>query len=931
MTLSFALSIALNLAAAAPEGETLRVPVTRDTWVSAVAREADANLGGANRLKLKSIQEMSLIDVDPAPMRGHVVTSATLHLRSTGEPHLHRVTVGTVGAEWVEGTSPSYAPQAGSSSFKNRRSPDVRWTAFGGDLCNVILGQGGTIWRNADASVPRADGWQQVAIDPAVIAARVAGVGEGFLVFDDTGSEWSRDDDRFTLRLFPNRFVQSREAGPSSAPYLTVALGPEDQGPPAVPSDLRADLSDLPSGEARVSWTTPGDDGPAGTVGFFVDIDGRPAPRYLIPRAGRPGERATMHLRDLGLAAGAEVAVAVRAVDGAGNVGPPAEARLRVSDRVAAPLPGAEPSRTFADPAPLPRLGKAEVAVIDELDKVQPITDEMVPPQPDGYLAANHLWSARERKVRLHAARNEFVAFQVLVKPGPGGVRPSLTFEGPGAGSIRPEFGRYVPVASRRGALPDPIVPSGADGPRPLTPPASEAIHCELHVPHDVPPGEHEGTLTLRSGEQTLAIGVTLRVWDFTLPDRLSFLPEMNCYALPEDERAYYRLAHRHRTVLNRVPYSHSGKVAPGFAPGREGDRLSWTEWDRRFGPLLDGSAFADLPRRGVPIECFYLPLFENWPSPMEGNYNGDYWADRAFPESYRRAFVEASRQVAEHVAERGWADTFLMCFFNGKNNFKAAGWSRGTCPWLLDEPANFQDFWALRYFASAFHEGVGRVPEASRAKLVFRADISRPQWQRDTLDGLLDYNVVGSAMRTYHRIVMDRKEAEGQVVLEYGSTNPVEESNVQPVGWCLDAWTLGMDGVIPWQTIGRAISWTQGDPLSLFYPAIPRVAGPVPSIRLKAYRRGQQDVEYLTLLSQLRGEPRALFAPRVREALRLSAERRGTGATGVDDAGLVHFADLKPADAWALRVRVGQALSDLHPAPKARLVDLRTPPRRVP
>src|SRR5262249_12987312 len=216
---------------------------------------------------------------------------------------------------------------------------------------------------------------------------------------------------------------------------------------------------------------------------------------------------------------------------------------------------------------------------------------------------------------------------------------------------------------------------------------------------------------------------------------------------------------------VKRAPYHQNGRVDEGCAPNWGGGKLDWAAWDRRFGPYLDGTAFADLPRKGVPLECFYLPLFENWPSPMEGNYNGDYWADRAFPESYRRAFVETSRQIAEHVAERGWSDTFLMCFFNGKNNFKAAGWSRGTCPWLLDEPANFQDFWALRYFASAFHEGVGQVPGASRTKLVFRADISRPQWQRDSLDGLLDYNVVSSAMRSYHRIVMDRKEAEGQVV----------------------------------------------------------------------------------------------------------------------------------------------------------------------
>ena len=93
--------------------------------------------------------------------------------------------------------------------------------------------------------------------------------------------------------------------------------------------------------------------------------------------------------------------------------------------------------------------------------------------------------------------------------------------------------------------------------------------------------------------------------------------------------------------MLNRVPYSQSGKVADGCAPVWDGQRLDWAAWDRRFGPYFDGSAFADLPRRAVPLECFYLPLHENWPSPIEGNYNGDYWADRAFPAGYRRDFVD--------------------------------------------------------------------------------------------------------------------------------------------------------------------------------------------------------------------------------------------------------------------------------------------------
>ena len=213
-------------------------------------------------------------------------------------------------------------------------------------------------------------------------------------------------------------------------------------------------------------------------------------------------------------------------------------------------------------------------------------------------------------------------------------------------------------------------------------------------------------------------MAVSLRVWDFTLPDHLSFLPEMNCYGLPDDELAYYRLAHRHRTVLNRLPYNQNGRMQDGCAPLWDSRRmtLDWSSWDRRFGPLLDGSAFADLPRKSVPVEVFYLPLHENWPSPIEGNYNGGYWADHAFPESYRQAFVAAARQIAAHFQAKRWNETLFQGFLNNKNNFKANGWSRGSSPWLLDEPASFQDFWALRYFARAFHEGINQAITRKRA-----------------------------------------------------------------------------------------------------------------------------------------------------------------------------------------------------------------------
>ena len=399
----------------------LRLEILRDTWVSEVGAEADGNNGGASRLKLKSIQEMSLIDVDPAPLRGRVISGAWLHLKLAGDQPLQRVTVSGIGTEWFEGTGSGYERQNGAATFRHRRHPDLSWSSARpvGDLCNVVLGNGGTNWGMADASPPDAAGWQRIPIDPAVLAARVAGLSHGFLVFDDTGSEFTHEGDRFNLHVFPNRFVYSRDQNRASAPYLTVLLGATDRRPPAAPTGLSTESRDLPPGEAIVSWVTPRDQGPAGTLGFTATLAGRPVPRELIPLAGQSGNRVEMHLRDLGLErlSSASALVSIAAVDGAGNIGPAATATVRFLGKPAESLPG-QPLELSHVPAStaLPRLGAGEVAVIDELDKVHPKTGNLIPSQPAGYLQANHLWNAATRTISLHAARNEFVAFQILIR-----------------------------------------------------------------------------------------------------------------------------------------------------------------------------------------------------------------------------------------------------------------------------------------------------------------------------------------------------------------------------------------------------------------------------------------------------------------------------------------------------------------------------------
>ena len=911
----------------APTGEKIRVKVTRDTWFSNVGSEARTNLGGANRLKLKGIQEMSLVDIDPKPFKGRVINGATLHLRIRGKELLRRITVSTFAAEWVEGTSTDYKEQNGSSSHSARRYPNESWAYPGSDLCAVMLGQGGTIWRSADVAPKDAKGWYKIAVDPLVVAARIAGTSHGFLVFDDIGSEWTRNGEQFTYRIYPNRFVHSREAGANSAPYFTLFLGEKDSAPPEVPLDISPIVKNLPAGQARVSWLTPKDSGKAGTVGFFVEVNGKPIPRYLIPAAGKPGERVQMRLRDLELKPGEKIELAVRAVDGAGNSGQAGRLSFSVSGTVSSELP-AGGSKAFSKAGPLPKLGQAEVAILDPLDKVHPVSGSMIPSQPEEYLSANHLWSAGAKRIRLYAARNEFVGFQILFKGTVREVSPTLKFDNADAPEVT--FSRYRFVYSKKGPLPDPVVPLKKS----FTVPTPEekiedqktgSLLCEIYVPHSAALEKYPGTLTLSAGAQRLDIPVELNVWNFTLPDYLSFLPEMNCYSLPANERDYYRLAHRHRTVINRVPYSQSGNINRGCAPKWNGKQLDWSAWDKRYSQYFDGSAFADLPRKSVPLDCFYVPMHENWPSPMKGNYNENYWADRAFPKSYRDAFIKVSRQFKVHFNQNEWNETLFHCYLNNKVNYKRRGWSRGSSPWLLDEPANWHDYWALRYFGILFHEGVNQA--GGKAKMVYRTDISRPQWERGALDGVEDYYVVnGGVFRRYRRMILDRKEQFGAINVDYGSSNAIESSNMQAAGWCLDSWTLESDGVLPWQTIGSSSSWQTADQLSIFYPGGP--AGqqePIPSIRLKAYRRGQQDVEYLTLWKQLSGEPQWAVGERVRAELNLAGKKIGTGFTGDEDAGVIHFSKLLPQDLWALRVRIGQAISTAAPKPKRKLRDFLT------
>jgi hypothetical protein len=185
-------------------------------------------------------------------------------------------------------------------------------------------------------------------------------------------------------------------------------------------------------------------------------------------------------------------------------------------------------------------------------------------------------------------------------------------------------------------------------------------------------------------------------------------------------------------------------------------------------------------------------------------------------------------------------------------------------------------------------------------------------------LDEVLGYNVIaGGPFLAYREEILRRKTQFQQVIVAYGTPNHPDQSNVQGAAWCVDAWRLGADGIVPWQTIGTAQSWQQADETALLYPANNRAASPlpVPSIRLKSYLRGEQDVEYLTLFLHAHPElSREQLAKELEQAIGLSPVREASSFQGGEDAGRITYQNLRPQTLWQLRTWLAQAISQKLP-----------------
>ncbi|MBN1808310.1 MAG: hypothetical protein JW909_04525 [Planctomycetes bacterium] len=901
--------------------EKVRLRAVADIWLSdANNQERNSSSGKNSRMKIKSIQEMAAIRFDASPAVGRRVLSAKLFLKCANEDKLHYIRVSTVNQEWVEGTtSNDYGPPSGATYLYADHASKKSWTWPGSVFADAVMSAGNTL----DAWAAREQlqgGWISVNLPPELVYALCVGDTDGLAVMDGG-----------TIGLF-NNFVYASESR-GNEPYVEAELGEPLAADPAVPrvsAEPAPEKSTLQFGAIKVT-VSPSDD----VFCWKLTLNGSPVERWRVyhPIKGRP---TAFYLEDLPPSAAFDLAVV--AVSRGNRRSAPARVSVKSSPALASDLALA----AFRPPSAgrPPAAGTLRVWALPGLAKVGPedagvMFDDVGAGSPPS--SSNAVWNGE--RIDLFGAKGEYVSCQLCIETPPAQpadvtVTPG-TLKGPAGSTIgsaeielwknwyaRNSANKWQPaycVPLKHGEsfrIPDPL--------RKLDSQKNQTVYLDIYIPKAASPGIYSGTIAVAaSGGASVNLPLSLKVYDFQLPDKLAFWPELNTYSIPRNAHDYYRLAHQHRCVLN------CGTWGARTTGSGSAIQVNWDDYDRNAGPLLSGEAFANNRRSGVPTECMYLPFGDSWPTPLskqtyryEGHWPGrgedsshivnqqllaPYIGD-ALSREYKDAFLAVEKQFIEHFRQKGWNKTEMQCFYGGKATHRIDYGSNMW--WTTDEPYHWEDWLALQFFNMLWKQGRG---DADPAVWTSRADISRPQWQGRVMDGILQTEYIGGFTSTgnYRRCRILNRET-GVKICTYGGTSPDTASNTQSVTLLLNMYLNGAHAHLPWQTLGGDGSLDTNDKgvggSAILVPGTRFGVSVVADMRLKAFRDGQQIIEYLAELARRRGLQREQLRDIVTRSLELKTGRKA--GAGADNADALTFGGLKTWQISELRRTLAELIT---------------------
>ncbi len=524
----------------------------------------------------------------------------------------------------------------------------------------------------------------------------------------------------------------------------------------------------------------------------------------------------------------------------------------------------------------------------------------------------NENWIFKEGKVSLHAARGEYISFQLVVTnysastleyikikmpPFENGdskipVEPELFLEW--SVQVKTPSTGYPRSTLGKGWYPDALIPfkyiqdDSAKVHRIWTYPLwlpdfnnridnqkSLIIWVDQYIPfqqNKAKAGQYSTSISVTIGDITRETSVELDLWDFAIPNENKFKASLQHEGFlkrmdESQELEMYQLFKRNRVSL----------IDPTYDPVTRTDKngnvnVDWGTFDKRLTKYFTGSAFTREngydygPGYGEPIETFALPF------DVYGKHGTTGWPDvgnaevERNPEN-RAIYIESIKKVRKHFMELIDPDkTDITVYLNG-----------------LDE-SYFPEAWdRMVYYGNMFHkyypEAHFRIDGGYSEEAMAVVKNSIDAWASHTINYDIEiikkYQAMGIEDWIYGPLIY-----ESEVNAWVGSSTFIDLPLVNDRGLTWASWKYGAYSWISW---GIGAGWKKawydpeswknvyrfgadtdssysfkklnGNALLVYSPGVvPNVSGPCPSIRLKTMRNGVQEYEYMRLLAEIDG-----------------------------------------------------------------------------
>lgn len=517
-------------------------------------------------------------------------------------------------------------------------------------------------------------------------------------------------------------------------------------------------------------------------------------------------------------------------------------------------------------------------------------------------------WIYDGTKVSLHAARGEYVSFQLVLTNNSGAVLKGIKIAMPSFRNedmqfkIDPEFflewavevktpsTGYPKASLGKGWYPDALIPfryiqmdsakvrhrwvyplelpdfnNRIDGQQSLV------LWVDQYVPfkyNEARPGIYNSEISVTIGSQVQKIPVLLNVWNFAISNenklKASLQHEGFLSGMGEkEELTVYQLFKRNRVALMDPTYKPDLQIT-----ANKEIHLDWEKFDSRLKKYFTGNAFTSAygynygPGYGEPMEVFILPFN------VYGKHGDPGWPDTGKPEVERKpANISLYRKVIRDVRSHlnGMIDpqkTELTVYLNGLDE--------SYFPQAWERMAFYGDIFKMDYPEVRFRIDGSYSDEAmavvknsigSWASHTINYDIERIRRYQDM--GIEDWiygpmlyeskvnSWVGSSTFIDLPLVNDRAiswacwKYHTYSWISWGIGAGWEHAWYDPETW-KDTYTTRSDA-----DAGYTYKKLNGNGLLLYSPGIiPNVYGACPSIRLKTMRDGVQEYEYMRLLA---------------------------------------------------------------------------------